>query len=121
MNKKIALYAMLIFYALAGINHFSNPDFYLNIIPSYLGDASLINLLAGIAEIVLAVLLLFKATRTVAAYGIILMLVAFIPTHIYMLQTGFCSGTFCAPEWLLWVRLLLLQPLLIAWAWLVRK
>lgn len=121
MKKQVALYAMVVLYALAGINHFRSPDNYLKIIPPYLGDASLLNLLAGIAEILLAVLLLFKATRKLAAMGIILLLIAFIPVHIYMLQTGFCVGTFCAPQWLLWLRLLILQPLLMAWAWWVRK
>jgi len=69
----------------------------------------------------LAVLLLFTVTRRWAAYGIIAMLAAFVPSHIYMLQTGFCIENFCVPEWVLWVRLLLLQPLLMAWAWGVRK
>jgi uncharacterized membrane protein len=121
MKKQVALYGMALLYALAGANHFRSPDTYLKIIPPYLGDASLLNLLAGVAEMLLAFLLLFTATRRWAAYGIIAMLIAFVPTHIYMLTTGFCVGTFCAPEWFLWVRLLLLQPLLMVWAWGVRK
>ncbi|MEX0635229.1 MAG: MauE/DoxX family redox-associated membrane protein [Ferruginibacter sp.] len=121
MKKQVTLYVMALFYLLAGMNHFRSPDTYLHIIPNYLGDASVINILAGIAELVLAILLLFKHTQKLAAYGIIFMLLAFIPTHIYMLQTGFCIGTLCAPHWILWIRLLLLQPLLIGWAWWVRK
>jgi uncharacterized membrane protein len=121
MKKQVALYGMVVLYALAGFNHFRSPDTYLKIIPPYLGDPSLLNLLAGVAEVVLAGLLLFAATRKWAAYGIIAMLAAFVPTHIFMLKTGFCIETFCAPEWLLWMRLLLLQPLLMVWAWSVRK
>jgi len=121
MKKQVALYVMVLFYLLAGINHFRSPETYLKIIPPYLGDPVLINTLAGIAELVLGILLLFKPTRKLAADGIILMLLAFIPTHIYMLQTGFCVETFCTPDWLLWLRLLLIQPLLIGWAWWVRK
>jgi uncharacterized membrane protein len=56
-----------------------------------------------------------------AAYAIIAMLIAFIPAHIYMIKTGFCIKTFCLPEWALWARLLMLQPLLISWAWYNRK
>ena len=112
---------MAALYLLAGLNHFKNPQFYHAIIPPWIGDAPLVNTLAGIAEIVLAILLLFKATRKWACYGIILMLIAFIPTHIYMLQEGLGINGNTAPAWLLWIRLVILQPLLIFWAWVHRK
>ena len=125
MKKRLSLYVMLVFYLLAGINHFRNPQGYLKIIPPWLGDAGLINIAAGVAEITFAILLLFKTSRRWACYGIILMLVAFLPSHIYMLQTGFCpelAGAIrCAPAWLLWLRLILFQPLLIYWAWNTRN
>lgn len=125
MKKRLSLYVMFAFYLLAGVNHFRNPEGYLKIIPSYMNDAVLINTIAGIAETVFAILLLFKTSRKVACYGIILMLLAFIPSHIYMLQTGFCpevAGEIrCAPQWLLWGRLIIFQPLLIYWAWVNRN
>ena len=115
--KKASLVTMIIFYLLAGINHFRNPVNYYKIIPPYLPYSHLINNISGIAEIFFAILLLIPATKKYACYGIILMLIAFVPAHIYMLKVGFCILGHCAPQWLLWVRLLLLQPLLIAWAW----
>ena len=121
MKKKISLYAMALFYLLAGTNHFRNPGNYMAIIPPYLGHASLINTMAGIAELMLGLLLLFSATRKFAFYGIAAMLLAFVPAHIYMLQEHNCIGKFCVPGWLLWGRLILLQPLLIWWAWSVRN
>jgi len=108
---------MSIFYLLAGVNHFRNPVSYYAIIPPYLPYPHLINVLSGIAEIFFALLLLNRATRKFACYGIIAMLIAFIPAHIYMIRAGFCAGNFCLPGWALWTRLLVLQPLLIAWAW----
>ncbi|RYY70954.1 MAG: hypothetical protein EOO13_04795 [Chitinophagaceae bacterium] len=121
MKKRISLYVMFALYLLAGINHFRKPESYYAIIPDWIGNVVLINTAAGIAEILLACLLLFKVTRKWACYGIILMLLAFIPSHIYMLQIGFCreiAGQIrCAPAWALWIRLLVLQPLLIGWAW----
>ncbi len=117
MKKKISLYLMAAFYFLAGINHFRTPEFYFSIIPGYLGNAALINILSGISEMVFAFLLLFKQSRKLACIGIILMLLVFVPAHIYMLQKGFCVGGDCVPVWLLWIRLLVLQPLLIWWAW----
>jgi uncharacterized membrane protein len=119
MKKKISLYIMAAFYLLAGFNHFRSPEFYYSLIP--LGNVVLLNALSGIAEIGLAVLLLFTITRKWASYGIALMLLAFIPSHIYMLQQGFCINSNCAPEWALWARLLVLQPILIWWALSLRN
>ncbi|RYF90600.1 MAG: hypothetical protein EOO03_03340 [Chitinophagaceae bacterium] len=117
MKRKISLYLMVALYAMAGINHFVNPVFYYRMVPPWIGNAAWVNTLAGIAELVLAVLLLFKNTRKWACFGIIAMLLAFVPTHIYMLQDAFCATGPCPPAWILWVRLLVLQPLLILWAW----
>jgi len=122
MTKNIGVYLMALFYLLAGINHFLSPEGYYQIIPEYLGDPSLINIASGIAEIVFALLLLVPETRKAACYGIILMLIAFIPAHIQMIRTGFCiQHTLCLSTWVLWARLLIFQPLLIWWAWRVGK
>jgi uncharacterized membrane protein len=119
--KKASLAIMAIFYLLAGINHFRNPTAYYAIIPPYLPHPHLINIVSGFSEIILALLLFNHATRKIACYLIIAMLIAFVPAHIYMIQAGFCTGSFCLPSWALWVRLLILQPLLIAWAWKTRE
>lgn len=121
MKKLLSLYVMAALYLLAGINHFRNPEFYTRIIPPYMGNAAMINSISGIAEISLGILLLFTITRKWACYAVILMLLAFIPAHIYMLQKGFCIGENCTPSWILWIRLLVLQPLLTWWAWSVRN
>lgn len=81
-----------------------------------------LNILAGIAEIVLAIGLCFAPTRNWAIYGIIAMLIAFIPAHIYMIQLGnFKIGSFQMTPLIGWVRLLVLQPLLMAWAWYLKN
>ncbi len=119
--KKISPYLPTLLYLLAGINHFWHPESYYGIIPTYLPWHELINYTAGIAEIGLAILLLFKATRKWAAYGIIAMLIAFIPAHIYMIQKApFAMGAITVTPFIAWVRLLVFQPLLIAWAWWAR-
>ncbi len=113
---------MTVFYIVAGINHFRNPENYYVIIPSYLPNPVLINIISGIAEIVLGILLIFPKTRKLAAYGIIILLVAFIPAHICMIQKGWCMGSgYCLPAWATWVRLFPLQFLLMWWAWSNRK
>lgn len=116
--KKAALILMIIGYALAGINHFISPASYIKIIPPYLPFPETLNLLAGIFELLFAMLLIPVKTRKLAAYGIILMLIAFLPVHISMVADAPLQlGSLTVTPLLAWVRLVILQPLLIAWAW----
>lgn len=121
MSKKGSLIIMAVFYLLAGINHFNNPGAYLKIIPEIFTLPELINIASGIIEIVLAIMLFIPKTRKIACYSIIAMLIAFIPAHIYMIKTGWCVKQFCFPSWAIWLRLIVMQPLLILWAWNNRK
>lgn len=120
--RKFSLLAMIAVYLLAGINHFIKPAMYYPIIPPYLPWPVTINIISGIAEILLAGMLIFKSTRRLAAIGIIIMLIAFIPAHVYMIQKGGCmSAAVCIPAWAAWVRLFPLQFVLMYWAWTNRK
>jgi uncharacterized membrane protein len=117
MVKKISLAIMSVFYLLAGVNHFLHPDSYYALIPPYLPFHYLINIASGMAEITFGGLLLFPATRNAGIYGVIALLILFIPAHIYMIQQGGCmSVLLCVPAWVAWVRLFPLQFVLIAWA-----
>ncbi len=120
--KKAAFWLLVAFYLFAGANHFINPSFYSGLIPPYLPWHDLINIVSGIAEIVLAGLLLLPRTRIFAAKGIIVLLIAFIPAHVYFIKINSCiPDGLCVPQWLGWVRLVLIHPLLMAWAWWCRK
>jgi uncharacterized membrane protein len=122
MQKRISLVLMIVLYAGAGVNHFIHPDTYFSIIPPYLAFHSFINITSGIIEIVLGALLLFSKTRTIAALGIVILLILFIPAHIYMIQIGGCmSEKMCWPQWAAWLRLFPLQFALMWWAWSNRK
>ncbi|WP_462254882.1 DoxX family protein [Ferruginibacter sp.] len=122
MFKKISFILLPVFYIGAGINHFWHPANYYTIIPDYLPNPVFINLFSGALEIILGILFLFAATRKIAAYGIIALLIAFIPAHIVMIQNGFClTNGFCLPVWALWFRLFPSQFLLMWWAWKCRK
>jgi uncharacterized membrane protein len=106
--KRLLLYLAIAFYFGAGLNHFANPEFYLPLIPPGFGNKEWINIAAGIAEIIAALGLMIPVTRRWAAYGLILLLIAFIPSHIYFIQIGTCvSGSLCVDEWIAWARLVL--------------
>ena len=122
MKRTISLWVMGLFYLLAGINHFRDPSFYLPLIPDYLPWHEVINWVSGIAEIVLAIGIVLPTTRKFASMGIIAMLILFIPSHVYFIQIGGCiQDGLCAPLWVGWVRLIVVHPLLIYWAWSHRR
>jgi len=116
--KKINLSVFCFFYFTAGCNHFIHPENYLKIIPPFFSHKEAINYISGSLEVICAQLMLFHSTRKYGMYLTILLLVAFIPAHIYMIQLNGCvSRDFCFPEWIAWVRLFPLQFILIWWAY----
>lgn len=120
--KQFSRYILGVFYIAAGINHFISPEFYIALMPPYFPAPEVLNILAGIAEIALGLLVFFDSTLRWACYTIIAMLIAFIPVHVYFIQVGSCiEGSLCTPEWLGWVRLVVVHPLLLLWARAVSK
>jgi uncharacterized membrane protein len=116
--KKASLWLLIIFYAVAGFNHFINPEFYYPLIPDFLEYPVLINTISGIVEIVFAIGLFFIPTRKASAWGILLMLIAFIPSHVYFIELEGCvEGGLCTGVLIAWVRLIVVHPLLIGWAY----
>lgn len=67
----------------------------------------------GIAEIAGGIGLLIPQTRSAAAIGIILLLIAVFPANIYMLTSK--GAGMKIKNWFLWLRLPL-QLVLLAWA-----
>ena len=82
--RLVGLYVMILLYTVAGINHFYNPTIYISIIPPWLPDKLLLTYFSGVCEIVLALLLIPAKTRRLAAWGIILLLIAVFPANIQM-------------------------------------
>lgn len=115
--KKLNLFLLSGFYVFAGVNHFINPQFYYDLIPDYLPFHELINVVSGLAEIILGIGVIFQKTRKWSSYLLVTMLISFIPAHIYFIQIGSCvEGGMCVSEWIGWARLLIIHPLLIWWA-----
>ena len=115
MNLPWHLYAMALLYILAGINHFRVPRLYKKIIPSYLPNHGLLNVLSGAIEVVLGVALLIPFLTIYAAWGVMLLLIAVYPAHIYMITHT--SASMGLPRWVLFFRLLL-QLVLLYWAYI---
>ena len=108
-------YLMGVLYVLAGMNHFRKPKMYVRIIPPYIPAHSTLVMLSGVAEMILGFMIMNKNTQEEAAWGLIIMLIAFIPVHIYMLQNK--EAAMKLPKWVLILRLPL-QFGLMYWAYL---
>lgn len=117
--KNISLYVMAILYTAAGVMHFINPGFYLKIMPPYLPWHLELVYISGAIEVFLGMALLIKNLRHLAAWGIILLLLAVFPANFYQFTSG--GAGMQVPDWALIMRLLF-QIVLIAWAyWHTRK
>lgn len=79
------LYLMVLMYIGAGINHFSKPEFYEKMMPSYIPFHLFYIYFSGVCEVVFAFSLIFSKTRKLAAWLIVAMLIVFFIIHIQML------------------------------------
>lgn len=116
-TKHLLLWVMAILYAFAGFNHLLNPDFYIAIMPPGLPNPEWLNLLSGLAEIVLGVFILEPRVRVYAAWGIIALLIAVFPANVYVAleNVGF-DGPGTGNPAFNWIRLPF-QGLFAVWAW----
>lgn len=106
----------LIFIA-AGIGHFLNPGLFIKIMPASIPYKPELVSISGILEIVLGTMLVFPQTSSLAAWGLMALLIAVFPANVNLaLNPGLTPGF---PGWLHWLRLPL-QPVLIWWAYLYR-
>jgi uncharacterized membrane protein len=102
----------------AGIIHLLRPQVFLKAMPPYLPWHLELIYLSGVFELVLGILVLIPASRVLAAWGLIALLIAVFPANIHM---ALHPEEFpdIAP-WVLWLRLPI-QGVLIAWAyWMTR-
>jgi uncharacterized membrane protein len=119
--KGCSLVLMAAFYVAAGVGHFVNPEFYVEIMPPWVPWHHAMVALSGVAEIAIGLLLLPRATRRAAAWSAIALLVAVFPANLHMALNQVVPAH--APAWMgtptpaaLWLRLPM-QGVLVLWAW----
>ena len=101
----------------AGLNHFFDPDFYLQIMPPYLPWHLFLVYFSGLLETLFGVLLCIPSLTKVAAWGLIAVFIGIFPANLHM---ALYPATYHLPIVLLWLRLPL-QGLLIAWAYVYTR
>jgi uncharacterized membrane protein len=118
----ILRWAATVLFVVAGANHFINPAPYLGMMPAEIPVTwhSPLNIISGAAEILGGLGLILPATRRLAAWGLIALLVAVFPANVNMAINELPLGTKAVPTWMLWARLPL-QAVAIAWVYLFTR
>jgi uncharacterized membrane protein len=116
LARRIALLLLAIFWLAGGINHFVNPDFYVGIMPPALPAHLELVHLTGVLEIAGGIGVLLSGTRSLAGWGLIALLIAFVPVHLHMVMHPEVFVPRGVPYWALWARLPV-QAAFVVWAW----
>lgn len=108
---------LAVFLGYAGVQHFLNPVFYEPFVPAFLPTKTLFVYVSGAVELLLAVLLLIPQYTKKAATGIMILMLLFLPIHIWdVFQETPAIGSKQAAL----IRLPV-QFLFIGWAYLVKR
>lgn len=118
LPKRFALLGLALFFVAAGVNHFANPDFYVQMMPPWLPAHLELVYLSGAFEILGGAGVLVPRARGAAGWGLVALLVAVFPANLYMASNPELFPDLSQTA--LYLRLPL-QVVLIAWAlWATR-
>ncbi|MEK6303738.1 MAG: DoxX family protein [Acidobacteriota bacterium] len=84
--KAILKFLLAVFFVFGGVNHFRNPSFYLGMMPPYLPWHLPLVYVSGVFEMLFGLMLMIPKLTRLAAWGLILLLIAIFPANIYMAQ-----------------------------------
>jgi uncharacterized membrane protein len=107
---------LAIFFSFAGAMHFVAPAAYASIVPPWLPNAPLLVIISGICEMAGGLGVLLPATRRLAGWGLIALLLAVYPANIHMLRLAYENDATALWKAALWLRLPLQLPVL-WWVW----
>ena len=82
--KPLTIYVMSIMYIFIGIRHFTDPQYFLDIVPPQLPFKLFLVYFTGLIEVVGGVAIFAPKTRKAGAYLLILLLVSVFPANIYL-------------------------------------
>lgn len=100
--------ALTVMFFISGVMHFTAANKMVNMIPGKVPYKTAINYTIGLIEIILGIGLLFESTGYMAAWLLILLLVAVFPANIYAAQKKKSVYN---------ITRLAFQPIYILWIW----
>ena len=114
---KILQVLLALFLAYAGIQHFLKPAFYEPFVPAFMPAKTVIVYASGVVELLLGILLLVPKYTKLAATGIIILMLVFLPIHVWDV---FSETPAIGSHGAALIRLPV-QFLFIAWAYGIRR
>lgn len=78
------LAVVFVWFFTGGIAHFTSTAFFVAIVPPWVPYALPVVYISGVAEIMLALLIVWPVTRPLAGWGLILLTLAVTPANIHM-------------------------------------
>lgn len=82
--KLLTIYVMSFMYIFIGIKHFTDPQYFLDIVPPQLPSKLFLVYFTGLIEVVGGAAILTPKTRKVGAYLLIFLLLSVFPANIYL-------------------------------------
>lgn len=120
ITPRRARFVLMAIFAWSGVMHFVAPAPFVRIVPPALPRPDLLVGLSGAAELAGAAGLALPATRRLAGWGLIALLVAVFPANIQMLREAQALHAPAGWQAALWIRLPL-QAVLIWLVWRARR
>ncbi len=114
---KILQVLLALFLGYAGIQHFLKPAFYEPFVPAFMPAKTVIVYASGVVELLLGILLLVPKYTKLAATGIIILMLVFLPIHVWDV---FSETPAIGSHGAALIRLPV-QFLFIAWAYGIRR
>lgn len=102
-TRKRARYFLAVFFFIAGLNHFLNPQPYLAMMPKALPAHEAMNIISGLAEMAGAIGVLIPRLQRLSGWCLLALLVAIYPANINVALNGWPGVSI--PTWALWARL----------------
>ena len=116
--RKLILLGLAAFFINVGVDHFVNPDFYLDIMPPAFPLHAEAVYISGFFEVLGGISVLVPRLRKIAGWGLLALLVAVYPANIYMALNPEIFPDI--PVTLLYIRLAF-QFLFFYWAYMVTR
>ena len=84
LAKKLGLAVVFLWFMVGGITHFTNADFFVAIMPPWIGWHLAIVYISGVFEILGAIGILIPQLRQLAGNCLILLVIAVTPANVHM-------------------------------------
>ncbi|MEH6582340.1 MAG: DoxX family protein [Halioglobus sp.] len=110
----LGLAIVFLWFMVGGITHFTSPEFFVDIMPPYIGWHLEIVYISGVLEVLGALGILLAATRQLAGNCLVVLTIAVTPANIYMWMNPELFPD--VPEIFLTLRMIV-QLLLLACIW----